>query len=96
VSQVSRAMTQVDQVTQQNASAAEELSSTAEELAAQAESLSQLVGYFRLGQGSVASTANTAKLAVRPAATPRAPQRLTKHVPLPTNGGADSHDFVRF
>jgi methyl-accepting chemotaxis protein len=46
VTQVSRAMAQVDEVTQRNASAAEELSSTAEELAAQAESLLQLIAFF--------------------------------------------------
>jgi methyl-accepting chemotaxis protein len=48
VGQMTRMMTQVDQVMQRNAAATEELSSTAEELAAQAESLEDLVGYFRI------------------------------------------------
>ncbi|MCK6589656.1 MAG: methyl-accepting chemotaxis protein [Polyangiaceae bacterium] len=48
VSQMTKTMTEVDQVMQRNAAATEELSSTAEELAAQAESLQQLVGYFRI------------------------------------------------
>jgi methyl-accepting chemotaxis protein len=48
VEQINRAMTQVDQVTQRNASSAEELSSSAEELSSQAESLLQLVGFFRV------------------------------------------------
>jgi methyl-accepting chemotaxis protein len=48
VTQINRALAQVDQVTQRNASAAEELSSTAEELASQAESLQQLMAFFRL------------------------------------------------
>ncbi|AKJ08128.1 methyl-accepting chemotaxis protein [Archangium gephyra] len=48
VVQMNRAMVQVDQVTQRNASAAEELSSTAEELAAQAESLQQMMTFFRM------------------------------------------------
>jgi methyl-accepting chemotaxis protein len=48
VLQMSRAMVQVDQVTQRNASAAEELSSTAEELAAQAESLQAMMVFFRV------------------------------------------------
>ncbi|WNG16970.1 methyl-accepting chemotaxis protein [Cystobacter fuscus] len=48
VAQMNRAMVQVDQVTQRNASAAEELSSTAEELAAQAESLQQMMTFFRV------------------------------------------------
>jgi methyl-accepting chemotaxis protein len=48
VAQVNRAMTQVDQVTQRNASAAEELSSTAEEMSSQADSLQQLMALFRV------------------------------------------------
>jgi methyl-accepting chemotaxis protein len=49
VTQISRAMMHVDQVTQRNASAAEELASTAEEMSAQSEALSQLVSFFRVG-----------------------------------------------
>jgi methyl-accepting chemotaxis protein len=41
-------MSQVDTVTQRNASSAEELSSTAEELAAQSEQLQQLMTFFRV------------------------------------------------
>jgi methyl-accepting chemotaxis protein len=48
VSQVTRAMGVVDQVTQRNATAAEELSSTAEQMSAQADELSRVVGFFRL------------------------------------------------
>jgi methyl-accepting chemotaxis protein len=48
VGQLNKAMTQVDQVTQRNASAAEELSSTAEEMATQAAALKEQVSYFRL------------------------------------------------
>jgi methyl-accepting chemotaxis protein len=48
VGQINRAMSQVDQVTQRNASAAEELSSTAEEMASQAEALQSLMSFFRL------------------------------------------------
>jgi len=47
VAQINKAMGQVDQLTQRNASAAEELSSTAEELAAQAETLQDLISFFR-------------------------------------------------
>jgi methyl-accepting chemotaxis protein len=48
VKQINQAMSQVDTVTQRNASSAEELSSTAEELAAQSEQLQQLMTYFRV------------------------------------------------
>jgi methyl-accepting chemotaxis protein len=48
VAQINRAMNQVDQITQRNASSSEELSSTAEELAAQAEALQQLMSFFKV------------------------------------------------
>lgn len=48
VNQLNSAMVQVDQITQQNASAAEELSGTSRELADQADSFSQLMNFFRL------------------------------------------------
>jgi methyl-accepting chemotaxis protein len=51
VVQINKAMAQMDQVTQRNASAAEELSSTAEELASQAEALLQLMNYFKVSDG---------------------------------------------
>jgi len=49
VNQINKAMGQVDQVTQRNASAAEELASTAEELSGQAAALQQLMAVFRTG-----------------------------------------------
>jgi methyl-accepting chemotaxis protein len=51
VEQINKAMLGLNEVTQQNASAAEELSSTAEELASQAESLLQLMDFFRVDEG---------------------------------------------
>jgi methyl-accepting chemotaxis protein len=48
VTQINQAMSQVDAVTQRNASSAEELSSTAEELATQSEQLQQLMTFFRV------------------------------------------------
>jgi methyl-accepting chemotaxis protein len=51
VSQINKAMGQVDQVTQRNASSAEELSSTAEQLASQSEALLQLMNYFKVSDG---------------------------------------------
>ncbi|RWX55292.1 methyl-accepting chemotaxis protein [Photobacterium chitinilyticum] len=48
VTQISVAMGQMDQVTQQNASASEELASTAEEMSAQAEQLQQLMSFFKI------------------------------------------------
>jgi methyl-accepting chemotaxis protein len=65
VSQISKAMAQVDQVTQRNASAAEELAATAEELAAQAETLNAYMNYFRIAGESAANNAGS----VRPTAS---------------------------
>jgi methyl-accepting chemotaxis protein len=48
VSQVNKAMNQMDQVTQRNAAAAEELSGTADQMASQAASLQGLLSAFRL------------------------------------------------
>jgi methyl-accepting chemotaxis protein len=48
VGQINQSLSQVDLVTQRNASAAEELAATAEEMAAQAEGLQALVDFFRL------------------------------------------------
>jgi methyl-accepting chemotaxis protein len=45
---MNRAMAQVDQVTQQNASASEELAATAEELRQQAENLERLLAFFKV------------------------------------------------
>jgi methyl-accepting chemotaxis protein len=94
VGQVNRAMSQVDQVTQRNASAAEELSSTAEELAAQAESLQQLMAFFRVPESAglrplvPAATRRPAPPLPRFDAAPRA-------IVVPANGGGE-HDFKRF
>jgi len=56
VTQINRALSSVDQVTQRAASAAEELASTAEEMAGQASSLQQVVQFFRVaGENAPAS-----------------------------------------
>ncbi|MEA2165685.1 MAG: methyl-accepting chemotaxis protein [Thermoanaerobaculia bacterium] len=51
VSQINKAMTLVDQVTQRNASASEELASTAEEMSSQAEALQQTISFFKTNDG---------------------------------------------
>jgi methyl-accepting chemotaxis protein len=96
-------MSQVDQVTQRNASAAEELASTAEEMASQAEALQQLVSYFRVSGAEAA--APRALTALRQPRTAPAPSR-GRADGLPVNGhpsvfafheaSRDEHDFQRF
>jgi methyl-accepting chemotaxis protein len=110
VAQVNKAMGQVDQVTQRNASAAEELASTAEELTAQAESLQQLMAFFRVAKmeetGWSRQSAPPAGAAPRPA-PPAAlrPEGLAAAVARATHGGngsvlagaaPDDRDFTRF
>jgi methyl-accepting chemotaxis protein len=84
VSQINRALGQVDHVTQRNASSAEELSSTAEEMASQAdamrrqaeavlqqaESLHRLMAFFRIGGGAADAPAAGPD---RPAPAPEPP-----------------------
>jgi methyl-accepting chemotaxis protein len=67
VTQINKAMSQVDTVTQRNASSAEELSSTAEELAAQSEQLQQLMTFFRVaGEQNANRGGNGKQQAVTP------------------------------
>jgi methyl-accepting chemotaxis protein len=49
VSQINKAVAQLDAVTQQNASSSEELASTAEELSGQSENLRRVIDFFSLG-----------------------------------------------
>jgi methyl-accepting chemotaxis protein len=61
VTQINRAMSQVDSVTQRNAASAEELSSTAEELASQSEQLQHLMTFFRITDEKVHDHASANK-----------------------------------
>jgi methyl-accepting chemotaxis protein len=98
VALMNRAIAQVDQVTQQNASAAEELASTAEEMAQQAQSLQELVGYFRVDDTIAAPAAKQLRqIHKKSSATPDKPKngeidaRLDAQPPSSHNG-----DFRRF
>ena len=53
IQQINKAMKQLDDVTQSNASSAEELASTSEEMSSQAQELTSLMGFFTLN-GSAA------------------------------------------
>jgi methyl-accepting chemotaxis protein len=108
VGQINKAMSQVDQVTQRNASAAEELASTAEEMAAQSESLQQLMTYFQLDDRKQAQVVQKPK-----APQPKVTHTVTHSAPVASkpnghakpNGkwkpnGVDTHhadhEFVEF
>jgi hypothetical protein len=66
IEQVNKAVTQMDQVTQANASQTEELSSTAESLAAQSAQLQQVVAQFNLRKAEAFSTGTRARAASIP------------------------------
>jgi methyl-accepting chemotaxis protein len=103
VAQINRAMSQLDQVTQRNASAAEELSSTAEEMNAQATTLQDAIAFFTVhGQDEelvAGAKPATAPLVIHPrsAAAPAVPRRGngkdSLHAPLPVG---DVSEYKRF
>ena len=82
VAQINKAMEQVDQVTQRNASSAEELASTAVEMSSQAEALQQLMAFFQLkdGQGRVVA-APTGPLPHRPGPPAPGVERKVRRAP---------------
>ncbi|NIF48909.1 methyl-accepting chemotaxis protein [Enterobacter sp. Ap-1006] len=79
IAQINVAITQLDQVTQQNAALVEESASAAESLSDQATRLVQLMSIFNTGQVIAAANARQAKPA--PASTTRRPE-------LAANGGS--------
>jgi methyl-accepting chemotaxis protein len=64
--QITKAVIQFTQVTQQNAAAAEEMSSSSEELASQAELLKETIGYFNTGKQLKTNTLRQQKAPKRP------------------------------
>jgi len=85
IGQINSAMTQMDHVTQQNASASEELAATSEEMSAQAQQLIETMAFFKVSdEGSQKSTPRhktpTQKVAVE----------------APVDVDIDDSEFVRF
>src|SRR4051812_17308646 len=94
VTQINKAMSSVDTVTQRNASSAEELSSTAEELAAQSESLQQLMAFFRVAGEKVASASR--RIAVEQKPFQHSALLTPVTASKKTNGSAVEQNFTRF
>jgi methyl-accepting chemotaxis protein len=78
VEQVAKAMSQMDQVTQQNSAQTEELSSTAQVLASGADNLQNLVARFRLEKERGARHAAAGPQTSRPAARKSGPKAFAK------------------
>ncbi|GAB6387805.1 methyl-accepting chemotaxis protein [Stutzerimonas marianensis] len=81
--QIRATMGQMNDITQQNASASEELAATAEEMNAQADQLLELIGYFHLGSRPPRDGHRSAGLRLQER------RRSDPH-------GADDGQFVRF
>ncbi len=99
IEQVSKAVAQMDQVTQGNASQTEELSSTAENLASQAEQLQILVARFKLDDGTQrpvvaahATPSHTPATSKKPAA--KKPLKTSQPKPQPRHESADLETAV--
>ncbi len=65
VGQINTAMSQLNQITQQNASSSEELAATAEEMSSQAEQLQQAMSFFHLEGNPAAAIAKVGKSAAQ-------------------------------
>ncbi len=96
VGQINTAMSQLNQITQQNASSSEELAATAEEMSSQAEQLQQSMSFFRLesGSGTVSSARKTAPRKHTQVAHAKAAG--SKAVSRAMAGPSDEFEFVKF
>ena len=84
IDEINRAITQMDEVTQQNAALVEEAAAASQSLQEQAGRLTEVVGVFKLAQGRQASTP-AAKTAAptRPTAPAKAGKPLSRPLPKP-------------
>ncbi|MBK7875181.1 MAG: HAMP domain-containing protein [Planctomycetes bacterium] len=111
VDQVNRAVTQMDQVVQQNAGQASELAQTAQSLSTQAEELQTLVARFKLGESAAggrnhqptarsstpaAPTPSVAPRAPRPAPTSKRAPNATTPESAPVHATASDDGFIEF
>jgi methyl-accepting chemotaxis protein len=78
VTQIGRAMGQVEQVTQRNASASEELASTAEEVSSQAEALKQTMAFFHIDASQLGERPLIPTLDPRPIPATQERKRLSE------------------
>jgi methyl-accepting chemotaxis protein len=97
VAQINKAVAQMDQVTQLNATAAEELSSTAEQMAAQAESVRQLLAFFKLAATSPVHSPAPVAAPAHPAPTlPPVPRPAARPAPRAIGPRAGDGEYKRF
>ncbi|CRM14313.1 Serine chemoreceptor protein [Pseudomonas sp. 24 E 1] len=100
VAQINTAMTQLNQVTQQNASSSEELAATAEEMSSQAEQLQQAMSFFVLDSAPKAAVQSSSvdspgSKPNRQAPRPKPPAQR-KAFAYTMASAPDEADFTRF
>ncbi|MBV4481606.1 methyl-accepting chemotaxis protein [Pseudomonas khavaziana] len=100
VGQINTAMTQLNQVTQQNASSSEELAATAEEMSSQAEQLQQAMSFFVLDstpraavQGSSVDSPGSKPNRQPPRPKPQTPRKAFAYS---LASAPDESEFTRF
>lgn len=89
VGQINMAMSQLNQITQQNASSSEELAATSEEMSGQAEQLQQTMAFFKVD--GMAMTGGK-----KPKAASKKVVAMTSNIPASHAQHEDEHEFVRF
>jgi len=95
IEQVNQAITQMDDVTQQNAALVEEAAAAAESLEEQAQQLSGLISTFRLaGERSAPTVARIASSALPSPTRSAAPQRAARVLPKSSN--KDDEEWKEF
>ncbi|MDH4235521.1 MAG: methyl-accepting chemotaxis protein, partial [Gallionella sp.] len=94
VGQINTALAQLNQITQQNASASEELAATSEEMSGQAMQLQETMGFFKVDSGDFASQNRTA--ARKTPASGGAAPLVRKAAAAQAAGAHDKADFVKF
>ncbi|WP_026602494.1 HAMP domain-containing methyl-accepting chemotaxis protein [Methylomonas sp. 11b] len=94
VAQVNLAMNQMNQITQQNASASEELAATAEEMTGQAEQLQSLMNFFRLENNGKKTFARAPDKPVKKADKQKPQEQTNSHKSI--GNDFDLNHFERF
>jgi methyl-accepting chemotaxis protein len=95
IGQISTAMSQLNQITQQNASSSEELAATAEEMSNQAAQLQQVMSFFNVGGSPSQIPATTFMAKAKETSLVRQPLQFAK-INANKTGCADETSFVCF
>jgi len=94
--QITTSMGQMDQITQQNASASEELASTAEEMSSQAQQLQDMMSFFKLAHGQSAMSAPRPSGGSRGSSPARVSRQAPSQEKASESGDFDDSGFERF